>query len=337
MTATEVFVLAADVGGTNTKTALARVHNGRPRLIKRHSYSSHNYATLERALEAFLADPDVRPHAARIRAACFAVAGPVEAGRARLTNLTWQIDEAQLRVHFGFPRVALINDFAAAGLGVALLEENDLLTLQPGVPIERAPRVVVGAGTGLGVGLLSWSEGHYDVHASEAGHCDFAPMNQLQDDLLVYLRREFGHVSYERIVSGPGLPRIFAFLKGAGAGEPGAVLAVALRERDPAQAITEFALARLDPLAERTLEIFVSVYGAFAGNMALVTLAHGGVFIAGGIAPKIAPKLTDGTFLRAFNVKGRFQKLLETMPVKVVMNEHVGLYGALAEAARVAA
>ena len=336
MAAKETYALAADVGGTHVKVALARFEENRSTPIAQHAYPSRSHATLERVLETFLAAPEVRPHVNAIGGVCLAVAGPVQGGRARLTNLPWQIDEAQLARHFGFRRVAVINDFAAAGLGIALLEGEDLLTLQPGKEVERAPRVVVGAGTGLGVGLLSWDDGRYRVQASEAGHCGFAPVDQLQDDLLVYLRRAFGRVSYERVVSGPGLPRIFGFLKDTGVGKPSPALLQALKERDAGEAITEFALAGLDPLAERTLAVFVSAYGAFAGNMALVTLAHGGVYIAGGIAPKIAAKLTDGAFMRAFIAKGRFQALLETIPVKVVMNEHVGLYGALSEAARLA-
>lgn len=333
MTAT--FVLGADVGGTNTKIALARVDEGRPALVFRERYASRDCETLETAIEAFLAEAQVRPYAARIASACFAVAGPVESGRAQLTNLTWRIDEARLARHFGFARVRVINDFAAAGLGVALLDPNDLLTLQAGVPVEGAQRVVLGAGTGLGVAVLSWNEGRYQVHASEAGHCDFAPVDRLQDELLVYLRRELGRVSYERIVSGPGLVRIFSFLESPGGHAPGAALSAALALRDPAEVITEFALGGQDPLAERALDLFASAYGAFAGNMALVALARGGVYIAGGIAPKIAAKLTDGTFMRAFAAKGRFEALLETIPVQVVMNEHAGLFGALAEAASI--
>ena len=332
---TDTCVLGADVGGTHTKIALARVDNGGPQFIWQARYSSRDYATLEAVVGTFLAERDVRPHAACIVSACFAVAGPVELGRAQLTNLTWRIDEAQLGRHFGFARVCVLNDFAAAGLGIELLEEKDLLTLQPGVPVERAQRVVLGAGTGLGVGILSWADGRYKVHASEAGHCDFAPVDPLQDDLLAHLRRVLGRVSYERVVSGPGLPRILDFLTGTGAGAPGAALVEALALRDPAEVISEFALGTQDPLAERALDLFVSAYGAFAGNMALVALARGGVFVAGGIAPKIATKLADGTFMRAFTAKGRFQELLETIPVKVVMNEHVGLYGALAEATRI--
>ena len=328
-------VLGADVGGTNTKIGLARVEADLPRLIERSIYPSREYASLELVVEAFLGSPQAAPSAGNIAAACFAVAGPVENGRGRLTNLAWTPDEAEIARRFGFPRVRIVNDFAAAGLGIAHLSATDLLTLQAGVPVERGDRVVVGAGTGLGVAVLDWDETRYEIHPSEAGHTDFAPVDALQDQLLAHLRKQFPRVSCERVLSGAGLGHILAFLIeiGAGAASPG--LAAAMREGNVASAITELATAGEDELAVRTLDLFVSAYGSFAGNMALVTLAHGGVYIAGGIAPKIAAKLTGGDFMRAFTAKGRFQKLLESLPVHVVMNDHVGLYGALAEAARI--
>jgi glucokinase len=326
-------VLGADVGGTNTKVALARIEDGRPVLLERQVYPSRNYASLDLLVEAFLKGPQVEPHAGTIAAACFAVAGPVEQGRARLTNLPWQPQDKAIARRFGFPHVSLINDFAAAGLGIAQLAPEDLLTLQTGTYVQGANRVVIGAGTGLGVALLDWDQGQYEVHPSEAGHADFAPVDELQDRLLLYLRRQFPRASYERILSGGGFARIAAFLIESGMGEPSAELREALDRGHAASAITELALTAKDPVSVQTLDVFASAYGSFAGNMALAMLAHGGVYVAGGIAPKIAAKLQDGTFMRAFTAKGRMQALLETMPVHVVMNEHVGLYGALAEAA----
>ena len=332
---THPLVLGADVGGTHTKLALARFTGAYPTIIRREVYPSREYAALESVIEAFLRAPGAATQAPSIAAACFAVAGPVEGGRARLTNLPWQIDEAGLARHFGFPAARVINDFEAAGLGIAHLSDADLLTLQKGAATEHGPRVVVGAGTGLGVGVLTWGEGHYRVSASEAGHIDFAPIDGLQVELLEYLRRQFGRVSYERVLSGPGLVAIFSFLKDGGV-QPSDALVAAMASGDAAGTITEFALGKLDQSAVRALALFVSAYGAFAGNMALVTLAYGGVYIAGGIAPKISARLQDGAFMHAFTAKGRFQKLLEAIRVRVVMNEHVGLYGALAEAARIA-
>ncbi len=336
MSVPEPVVLGADVGGTNTKIALARFEAGVPHVIERSTYPSRSYASLELVIEAFLGTPPVAASAGNIAAACFAVAGPVENGRGRLTNLPWTPDEADIARRFAFPRVRIINDFAAAGLGIAHLSTPDFLVLQDGVPVERGDRVVVGAGTGLGVAVLDWDETRYEIHPSEGGHTDFAPIDALQDKLLMHLRSQFPRVSYERVLSGAGLGHILAFLVQNGTATPSPALEAGLRGADPAKAITELALAGEDNLAERALEVFISAYGSFAGNMALVTLAHGGVYIAGGIAPKIAGKLTGGDFIRAFTAKGRFQKLLESLPVHVVMNEHVGLYGALGEAARMA-
>ena len=330
------FVLAGDIGGTNAKLALAQVDGGTPTLIRREVYPSRQYAALEHVVQAFLSDAQTAPYAEKIDAACFAVAGPVEEGRAHLTNLGWEIDEDALAKNSAIPHVRVINDFAAAGMGIEQLGRDDFLTLQQGSPVEHADRVVIGAGTGLGVGWLTWGDGRYEVHPSEGGHVDFAPADAVQDALLAHLRREFTHVSTERVLSGPGLPRILSFLAETSGKRPGAALAEAMGQGDPSKAISEFALAGRDALAVRTLDLFVSAYGSFAGSMALATLAHGGVYVAGGIAPQIAAKLSDGTFIRAFGAKGRFEQLLQSIPVHVVLNQQVGLYGALAEAARIA-
>jgi glucokinase len=329
-------VLAADVGGTNTKLALARVEARRATIVKRCIYPSPEYATLELAVGEFLSQTDTAPLAAGIAAACIAVAGPVEGGRARFTNLAWRIEEAELADRLAIPRLRVINDFSAAALGLELLGPDDFLTLQEGTRVEGAQRVIVGAGTGLGVGVLAWAGNGYRVMPSEGGHADFAPVDALQDELLCFLRSKYGRVSYERVVSGRGLPRILEFLKTVAPPHPTAELLHALEGGHPARAISEFALSGRDPVAQRALEIFVSAYGAFAGNMALITLAHGGVYIAGGIAPRIAAKMQDGSFIQAFSAKGRFKRVLDTMPVRVVLNDQVGLLGAIAEAQRLA-
>jgi glucokinase len=332
----EPLLLAADVGGTNTKLALACSQGERPVVLKRMVLPSQRYPTLEAAIGEFLRESDAAGLAHPISAACIAVAGPVERGRAHFTNLTWRIDESELADHLGIHRLRVINDFSAAGLGVALLGSDDLLTLHAGTPVPHGQRVIVGAGTGLGVGVLAWSGGCYEVLPSEGGHSDFAPVDPLQDGLLGWLRGKHGRVSYERVVSGRGLTRILEFLRTLAPPDATPELLKALQGGHPARAISEFALTGRDPLAARALDVFVSVYGAFAGNIALVTLAHGGVYVAGGIAPRIAAKLTDGTFMRAFLEKGRFKRVLDAMPVHVVMNDQVGLLGALAEAQRLA-
>lgn len=329
------YLLAADVGGTKVALALAAAGAARPEIVVHRVYACQEFAGLQPILADFLQQPQVAGHRGAIAAACFSVAGPVASNSATLTNLDWKISGNALAVELRLPEVRLMNDFSAAGLGITRLAPNELETLQAGSPVAQAVRLIIGAGTGLGVGLLTWQDDGYTVHPSEAGHADFAPVDELQDKLLGHLRRTYGRVSYERVISGPGLMRIFSFLQETGAGLPSKQLRDADKKRqDTAELIAEFALAKLDPLAVRALDLFVAVYGAFAGNMALATLARGGVYIAGGIAPKIAPKLKEGAFMRAFTNKGRFRDLLAAMPVHVVMNPQVGLYGALLEASR---
>jgi len=327
-------LLVADVGGTRTTMAIG-LSAPAPAFVAHRIYSSQEYPGLEAIVADFLARPEVAPHAEGIAGACFSVAGPVAGNATTLTNLGWQVDGGRLARSLGLPPVELINDFSAAGQGIALLAPDDVETLQAGQPVEQGTRVIVGAGTGLGVGLLTWRDDGYAVHPSEAGHSDFAPVDETQDRLLAYLRRTFGRVSCERVVSGPGLMRIFSFLQETGAGIPSKQLQAASKKNpDTAEVIAEFAISKLDPLAVRALDLFVSIYGAFAGNMALAALAHGGVYVAGGIAPKIAVRLRDGPFMRAFCSKGRFSELLAGMPVRVVKNPRVGLLGALRVAGR---
>jgi len=331
----ESYLLAADVGGTKTGMMLAHRSAGRAGVVWQQEYASQRFSALDAIIEDFLRRPEVEPCAGLISAACFAVAGPVQDGEARLTNLDWQLGEGLLSVSHKLPRVALINDFAAVGLGISHLYPDEVVTLQPGGVAESGNRVVIGAGTGLGVALLTQEAGRYRVHDSEGGHADFAPLDVVHDRLLRYLRASFGRVSYERVISGPGLLRIFSFLQEDGAGPPSRALAEALRgSRDPAGTIAEFALNKADPLAGRTLELFVSAYGAFAGNIALATLPRGGLYIAGGIAPRIMARMTDGAFMRAFTSKGRFSDLLATLPVHVILNRQVGVLGALDQADR---
>jgi glucokinase len=327
-------LLAADIGGTKATLGLGEAGSAR-RVLAQRVYPCREHAGLDSIVTDFLERPEVVAHGPRIVAACFSVAGPVAGNSSTLTNLGWKVEGAALEREFALPVVRLINDFTAAAQGIAQLAETELEALQAGEPVERGTRLVIGAGTGLGVGLLTWEGSGYAAHPSEAGHTDFAPVDELQDRLLGNLRRAFGRVSYERVISGPGLMRIFSFLQETGAGMPSRQLLDASKSRqDAAELIAEFGVARLDPLAVRALDLFVAAYGAFAGNMALATLARGGVYISGGIAPKIAPKLREGGFMRAFVHKDRFGDLLATIPVRVVMNPQVGLFGALVEAQR---
>ena len=313
--------IAGDIGGTKTLLRISAA-NGVPLLQK--SYSSANYSGLGEILDEFLREAG----ASNVVAACFALAGPVSGRRVKLTNLPWEVDADALAARFAISRISLINDFEAVGHGIAALLPGDLLTLQSGVPQEQGVRVVVGAGTGLGVAWLSWMDEDYAVHPSEGGHMDFAPADATQYALLQYLQQRHGHVSYERIVSGPGLVAIFEFLRDSGLGLPSAQLVAAMGEGDAAAAITRFAQQGDEPIAQATLDLFVSVYGAFVGNLALLALPRGGIYVAGGVAAKIAATMQRGDFMRAFHDKGRYTGLLETLPLHIVTNPHVGLLGA---------
>jgi glucokinase len=316
------YFLAADIGGTKTLLQLGTEDVTRAPILQK-SYPSSAYAGLDEMLDEFLREAG----AGKIVSACFALAGPVSGRRMKLTNLPWEVDADAIAARFSIGCVSLINDFEAVGLGIAGLQPSDLDTLQAGETQAHGMRVVVGAGTGLGVALLSWQENGYAVHPSEGGHMDFACSDAIQYELLCYLKQRHAHVSYERIVSGPGLAAIFEFLCDTGKAVPSVRLVAALREGDKAAAIAQFA-QQGEAAACMALDLFISIYGAFTGNLALLALPRGGIYIAGGIAAKIAAQMHNGIFLRAFRDKGRFLGLLETLPLHIVMNPQVGLLGA---------
>lgn len=332
---TQNLILAADIGGTHANFALAEAGEGTPRILIQQEYPSREFQNFAPLLQRFLELPEVAPQRAAIAASCIAVAGPVKEGASVLTNLGWQVEAAAVAEQFSLKQVSLINDFHAAGLGVGELQDADFLELQSAEADPDAAAVIVGAGTGLGVGIITRDGKRLRVLSSEAGHGDFAPTDELQDRLLVHLRRNYGRVSWERVISGPGLMRIFAFLQESGFGAPSKQLLAATKKpgTDPAAVITEYGIGKLDPLAVRALDLFIAAYGAFAGNMALNSLARAGVYVAGGIAPRIVQRLKDGNFMRAFTGKGAFTPLLSGIPVKVVMGARVGLRGALRVAA----
>ncbi|HUX90730.1 MAG TPA: glucokinase [Gallionellaceae bacterium] len=316
------YFLSGDIGGTKTllqlNTAVERV----PLLQK--SYASADYAGLPDMLDAFVAEAGV----SNIAAACFALAGPVSGRLVKLTNLPWAVDADELVNRYCIRHVALINDFEAVGHGIAALQATDLLTLQEGSAQAEGTRLVLGAGTGLGVAWLSSQQGAYQVHPSEGGHMDFAPADEMQYLLLRYLQHRHGHVSYERIVSGPGLISIYEFMRETGFASPSPQMLAALDEEDAAAVITRFSRHGEEPIARMVVDMFMSVYGAFAGNMALASLPRGGIYVAGGIAAKIAMQMQRGEFMDAFLSKGRFGELLATLPVRIVLNTDAGLMGA---------
>ena len=332
MTTTPRFILAADIGGTHASFAIAeRQTGGGSRVLYEKSFESREFADFDSLLERFFALPEPAAARTQLSAVTFAVAGPVAEGESTLTNLGWKVSAADVAARYGLPLVQIVNDFHAAGLGVLELPHVSFTTLQSAEALEQGTAVIIGAGTGLGVGLIHWNGTGWEVLPSEAGNADFAPIDELQDKLLMYLRRTYGRVSWERVISGPGLMRVFSFLQETGLGVPSKQLLDATKRAgaDPSAVIAEYAIAKLDPLAVRALDLFISAYGSFAGNIALTALARGGVYIGGGIAPRIVNRLKDGRFMRAFTGKGAFTPLLSGIPVRVVMDAQVGLRGAL--------
>jgi len=321
-------LLAGDVGGTKTRLALYEETSNGPRLAQSARYESKSAATLEEIVVRFL-DANGNPATS---AACFGIAGAVGGGEVRATNLPWRVSESGLSTHLAIPRVRLINDLEAAAHGViAITDPAALHTLQAGhPPVERRALALVSAGTGLGVALMSWVGYRYQISPSEGGHGDFAPQSEIEDALLRWLRAKLGHVSYERVLSGPGLVNVYRFLREyRGVPEP-AWLTTRIGGGDPAPAVSEAALAGTDAVCDETLTLFASLYGAAAGNFALTGLALSGVFLGGGIAPKILPRLTNGAFVDRFVDKGRFEATMRTIPVHVVLAPDVALLGAAA-------
>lgn len=319
--------LAADIGGTKT---LLRLIDDNGLVCKESHEDSGAYLSLETMLAGFLGAHH------EVDSACLAVAGPVteltsEHQTAQVTNLPWLLDSRNLSTSLDIKIVRLINDFQAVGYGLDSLNSSDLEYLQGGSPLPHAPRALIGAGTGLGE-AISICEGNGSCHVlgTEGGHVDFAPLNEDQIDLLRYLTPKYGHVSYERVLSGRGLVNIFDFLLDTQAGSTNSDILDAMRNQDEAAVISRYALAGKDSLAVRALQMFASIYGAKAGNLALSCLPRGGLYIAGGIAAKNLPALQGGAFMEAFLNKGRMNRLLIDIPVAVIMNPEVGLLGAQA-------
>ena len=305
-------IIAGDIGGTKVLLQLVDVSGGGRVVTVEQRYESAAYQTFDALLGEFM-----NLAAGTVDGACFAVAGPVIGNTAEVTNLHWHMDAEALAARFSIDRVSLINDFYAVALGVPLLEPADLLSLNAGARVPYAPIAILGAGTGLGEANLVYDGGRWIVVPSEGGHADFAPQDAEQSRLLLALAAKLGHVSWERVLSGMGLVNIDNFLRGVDR---------AYDETIPME-IAQLA-EKGDAAALRTFEIFVDAYGAEAGNMALRTLARGGVFLAGGIAGKNTAHFTDGRFVRAFTRKGRFASLMEQIPVDIIVNAKVGLLGA---------
>jgi len=316
-------ILAGDIGGTNSRIAYFQVENGQPKMVREMVYPSREHRGLDEIVLRFI-EAETMP----IEACCFGVAGPVRNGRVEASNLPWIIDQASLAKELKLPSTFLINDLEANAWGISALSENDLVVLNrvKGSPVGN--RAVIAAGTGLGEAGMYWDGTKHRAFACEGGHCDFAPTNELELDLLRYLHTRFGHVSYERIVSGPGLVNVYNFLRDTKRAQEPAWLAEEIMHSDPGAAISKAALSGKVDLAVQALDLWVSIYGAEAGNLALKILATGGVYLGGGIAPKVVSRLVGPLFMNAFVSKGRMQRLLESMPVAVITNDKTALMGA---------
>jgi len=318
-------ILAGDVGGTKVHLALYDFTDGKLKHARDEKYPAKEYAGLEAIVREFLA-------ADKVTAACFGVPGPVRDGRLRLTNLPWTLDSKELAGDLGVNHVFLINDLEANGYGIAELTAEQIYTLSEGDAGQVGNRALVAAGTGLGEGFLIWNGRMHVPYPSEGGHADFAPRNEDEIDLLRFLKQKYnGRISFERVVSGMGLTSIYEFLREVrGLEEPLWLAEKIAAADDPNSVITEMGLSAKAEICEKALEMFVSAYGAEAGNLALKVLSVGGLYIGGGIAPRILDKLKDGSFLKAFRDKGRLSQLLINMPVRVILDSRAALMGAAA-------
>lgn len=304
-------LLGGDLGGTKT---VLRLFTNAGVILAEEMYRSTEHGTFDEILHHFLQHRNEN-----VQRACFAVAGPIIGETAQVTNLPWTLSSPALASTHDIGNVRLINDFYGVAASLSELGPDDLVVLNEGTRERLGARAVLGAGTGLGEAIVAWAENHWTILQSEGGHSDFGPSNRLQDELLVHLRELYGHVSWERVVSGLGIVDLYEFLRIRDGLEPSAI-----EEAADVESLAD----QGDAEAVAAMNLFIEAYGAEAGNLALKAFARGGVYIAGGIATKNLDRLTDGRFFRAFTNKGRFSELLESIPVYVIMNEKAGLIGA---------
>lgn len=318
-------ILAGDIGGTKTNLALFEFVDNKLVLKEKHQFPSQEFSTFYALLEAF----EELVSMPKIAAVCFGVAGPIVNGNCSVTNLPWTLERQNLQAYFETPNVKLLNDLEATAYGMLYLAEEEFVQLNPNATLSKGNCAVIAAGTGLGEGMLFYDGNSYHPIASEGGHCDFAPTNPQQDALLVWLRKRYPeHVSYERILSGDGIYTLYESLAQTNyAPEPEAMLNVS-NDADLNAMVSYCALEGDDPLCREALRLFVEIYAAEAGNLALKSMAFGGVYIGGGIAPKILPMMQTGDFMKNFKAKGRFESMLAKMPVLVSLNQETALLGA---------
>ena len=319
----ETMVLAGDVGGTKTSVGLFVGGKKRPEALVIESFASREAPRLENIVDRFL-----KGNPAPISSACFGIAGPVINGRCKTTNLPWVVSETLMKKRFHWRHVGLLNDLAAAAIAIPFLRRSELVALNKGVKQKKGTVALLSPGTGLGQAMLVYRAGEYTPLSSEGGHVSFSPTTEGEVALWRYLREKFDHVSVERVLSGPGLVNIYSWLKDSGQFEEPPWLKELMNQGDPAKAISENALRRKQTLCVESLRLYVSMLGNVAGNLALTGMAAGGVYLGGGIPPKILPALKEGSFLQAFMAKGRFADFLARIPVRVILNDKAALLGA---------
>jgi glucokinase len=322
-------ILAGDVGGTKVELALYGFEHGQLVHLREQRFPAQDFPGLEEIVRRFLSASEAH----EVTAACFGVPGPVRGGRLRLTNLPWVLDSRELSTSLGIQHLFLINDLEANGYGIPELKPDQIFTLNEGDPAAVGNRALVSAGTGLGEGVLVWNGKTHLPLASEGGHCDFAARNELEVELLAYLMKKLGgRVSWERVISGQGITNLYTFLRDVKGMEESASLRERMLLEDPNAVIGEVGERCGSELCAKTLEMFAAAYGAEAGNMVLKVLATGGMYLGGGIAPKILKTMRGGAFMRAFSDKGRMTELLVQTPVHIILESRCALMGAAAYA-----
>jgi glucokinase len=325
--------LAGDIGGTKTRLAIVEVSGRQVKIAHEVSYPSRSYATFEALLDDFLAGIQGH-HSSGFNHAAFGIAGPVQGRVVQTTNLPWRIDADALQLRFGFTHCTLLNDLEATAYGLSALGENDLITLQAGAPNASGNAAVIAAGTGLGEAGLYWNGQRHQPFATEGGHASFSPGNEMDMALLSHLQRQHQHVSWERVVSGMGLLSMHEFMCLHHQVAAPQWLVEEMHSGDAAAAIANAALSGRDEVCVETLNWFARLYGSEAGNLALKVMSRGGLYLGGGIAPKILPLLQNDAFLDAFLNKGRMRPLLEAMPLNVILNDRAALFGPALRAAQ---
>lgn len=317
-------ILAGDIGATRTRLAAFQMDGNRLECVVEKDYKSQDYGALSEVLPLFIRGEGIPVHSA-----CFGVAGPVRAGRSKISNLPWTIDARELARQLRLESVGLLNDLEAYAYGIDALESKDFVTLSEGSEDAEGNRAVISAKTGLGVAGLYWDGFRHHPFPCEGGHADFAPKDELQMELLAYLQKKYGRISCERILSGPGIRNIYDFLRETRkAEEPDWLREQLASTSDPPALISRLGLEKKAAICEQTLTLFVGVFGAEAGNCALHYMTTGGIFIGGIIASKIVEKMKDPIFMESFLDKGRMGTLLKDMPVKIIVNDECGLVGA---------